>query len=190
MFCLIVVSSIHYEKMSRIRTRERLANVLTLSHTVMLQVFAIQPLAEIILLAPGAAFDTQFPFAGTAAGNFATDLYFDGGVGDFQANYFLTNLQNRGLVNSPIGPDLPHFPFYEDASVIHDAIRTFMASFVGSYYSSDDVVTADSELQSWVVEANGAAEAIDFPSTVLSTDTIVDVLTHVVSFGRPRENKG
>lgn len=56
-----------------------------------------------------------------------------------------------------------------------------MTSFVKSYYSSDSEVAADEEIQAWVAECAGAAEAIDFPSEITSLDSLVDVLTHVVS---------
>lgn len=141
------------------------------------QLFAIQPLANVYLFDDGAAFDALFPITGSAARDFNTDLYFNGS-GAFQANYFETDLQNRGLIHS-VGPELSDFPYYEDASVIHDAIRAFMTDFVASYYTSNSVVLADTELQAWVSEANGAAEAIDFPSKIAATETIIDVLTHI-----------
>lgn len=122
--------------------------------------------------------DQVFGYTGAAAQDYATGLY-NGGSGTFQANYFTTDLEKRGLINSKVGPALKHFPFYEDGSVIHDAIRTFMESFVGSYYVSDSDVKADTELQAWAREANGPAEAHDFPLTISTRETIVDVLTHV-----------
>lgn len=81
------------------------------------------------------------------------------------------------------GPALTHFPFYEDGSVIYDAIRTFMTSFVGSYYASDSDVQADSELQTWAKEANGPAKAHDFPTAISTRETIIDILTHVAHLG-------
>lgn len=141
------------------------------------QLFAIQPLANLFLFNDGAAFDELFPITGSGARNFNSELYFNGS-GAFQANYFETDLQNRGLINS-MGPKLSHFPYYEDASVIYNAIRAFMTCFVESYYTSDSVVLADTELQAWVSEANGAAEAIDFPSKIATTETVINVLTHI-----------
>lgn len=149
---------------------------------VAFQAFAIQPLAASILFEPGGAVDQVFGFTGAAAQEYATGLY-NGGHGAFQANYFKTDLQERGLINSKSGPALTHFPFYEDASVIYDAIRTFMTSFVGSYYASDADVKADVELQAWAKEANGPAKAHDFPSTISTRETIIDILTHVAHLG-------
>lgn len=141
------------------------------------QLFATQPLANSYLFDNGTAFDRVFAVSGSGARDYNSQLYFSGS-GAFQANYFLSDLQNRGLINST-GPELTHFPYYEDATVIHNAIRAFMTSFVESFYASDAVVLADTELQAWVAEANGPAEAIDFPSEIATTETIIDILTHV-----------
>lgn len=145
---------------------------------VMFQAFAIQPLAATILFVDGGAVDEVFGYKGTAARQYSTARY-NGTAGAFQANYFLTDLQNRGLINHGTGPELKHFPFYEDASVIYGATRDFMASFVASYYPSDAAVMADAELQAWAAEANGAAEALDFPTAIPSRAVLVDVLTHM-----------
>lgn len=145
------------------------------------QLFSTQPLANEYLFNDGEAFDTVFPVSGSGARDYNTQLYFNGS-GAFQANYFLPNLQSRGLINST-GPELSHFPYYEDAAVIYNAIRAFMTSFVESFYASDAVVLADRELQAWAAEANGPAEAIDFPSEISTVDTVVDILTHIAHLG-------
>lgn len=67
--------------------------------------------------------------------------------------------------------------------MIYDAIRTFMTSFVGSYYASDSDVQADAELQTWAKEANGPAKAHDFPTAISTRETIIDILTHVAHLG-------
>lgn len=148
----------------------------------MYQVFAIQPIAASILFNPGGTVDQIFGYTGAAAQEFTTNIYnVSGGGGDFQGNYFLSNLQSRGLINSTFGPELAHFPFYEDASTIYTAIKDFMTTFVESYYSSASVLLSDTELQAWAEEANGAAKVIGFPQAISSTDTLIDILTHMVS---------
>lgn len=155
--------------------------VLTEGTIVTYQVFAIQPIAASILFNPGGAVDQIFGYTGAAAQDFTTSLYYNGGAGNFQANYFLTNLESRGLVNSAFGPELPHFPFYEDASVIHNAIQDVMTTFVYSYYSSASVLAADAELQAWAREANKAAGVIGFPQSITSAEILIDILTQMVS---------
>lgn len=167
--------------MAAIRTLSEQHPVQGLLNRLMFQVFSIQPLAQTVLFDPLAAVDLDFAYSGVSASQYTTKLYKTGGAGRFQANYFESNLKSRGLIGASYGPDLKHFPFYEDASVIHDAIEAFMTDFVGSYYSSDSVVAADSELKAWAKEANGQANAIDFPSSIPSKQALVDVLTHLVS---------
>lgn len=141
------------------------------------QLFSIQPLAQTFLFDKGAAFDTLFPITGTGARDFVTELYFNG-TGSFKSGYFETDLRDRGLIYGD-GPDLKHFPYYENASVIHKAIRSFMQAFVKSFYKSNRVVQSDKELQAWAVEANGPAKAIGFPQKFDSVDVVIDVLTHI-----------
>lgn len=163
--------------MAAIRTLSVEHPIYGLLNRLTFQLFATQPLADQYLFNNGTAFDTVFTITGAGARDYNTHLYLCG-AGAFQSNYFLTDLQNRGLVNST-GPALKHVPYHEDAAVIHGAIHSFMTSFVESYYTSDEVIQADNELQAWVAEANGPAEAIDFPSQITTVETIVEVLTHI-----------
>ncbi|KAK3675475.1 hypothetical protein LTR78_004558 [Recurvomyces mirabilis] len=163
-----------------IRTISEEHPVQALLNRLMSEVFAIQPLAQTVLFDPGAAVDLVFSYSGTSAQAYTDKKYKNDGSGRFQANYFKTELQNRGLLNPATGPTLKHFPFYEDASTIHDAISTFMTAFVGSYYSSDSVVAIDGELQAWAKECNGVLAACkDFPAAISSKAALVDILTHI-----------
>lgn len=166
--------------LAAIRTLSDEHPVLALINRLMYEVYAIQPLAETLLFLPGAAVDQVFAYTGSSAQSYTTNLYQNAGSGRFEANYFMTDLERRGLVNSNFGPALTHFPFYEDASTIFNAIHTFMTSFVDSYYSKDSDVTADKEMQSFVTEAQGPAKAIDFPA-ITTKSGLVDVLSHLVS---------
>ncbi|KAK3681194.1 hypothetical protein LTR37_020943 [Vermiconidia calcicola] len=163
--------------MAAIRPLSEQHPVLALLNRLMFEVFAIQPLAQVVLFTPGAVVDQIFPYTGLAAQDYTTNLYKNKGAGRFKSNYFQAELQSRGLIDSNFGPSLKHFPFYEDASVIFSAQKAFMRTFVESYYPSSAAVKADEELQAWVDEAQGPAEAIDFPSISTSSD-LLDVLTH------------
>lgn len=145
---------------------------------IMYQAFAIQPLAATVLFVDGGAVDEVFGYTGAAAQEYTTARY-NGGSGAFQANYFLTDLKKRGLIEPSAGPELSHFPFYEDASAIYGATRAFMASFVAAYYPADSAVAGDTELQAWAAEANGAAGALDFPPAISTREAAVDVLAHM-----------
>lgn len=164
--------------MAAIRSLSEEHPVLALLNRLMYEVFAVQPAAALILFSMGGAVDLLFPYDGTSARDYTTRLYETGGSGRFQGNYFERELERRGLVGSKEFPALKHFPFYEDGSRIHSAIRSFMASFVDSYYSEDSDLGDDNELQNWAGECNGDANCIDFPTSFTSKDTLVDVLTH------------
>lgn len=82
------------------------------------------------------------------------------------------------MIDSAFGPRIKTFPFHRDASVIHNAIRRFVAAVVQSYYPDPSDITGDHELQSWVREAR-PAQIVDFPSSIEDQDTLVGILTHV-----------
>jgi hypothetical protein len=153
--------------------------VLALLNRLTSEVFAYQPFAESLLYANGTASDTILGYTGASAENYTSALYF-GDSGKFQTNYFKTDLRTRGLIDSTCGPALKHFPFYEDASAIWDAIHEFMSEFVASYYLSDLDLLADDEIQAWVGEANEVAKVRDFPRVLSSRVALVGVLTHMV----------
>lgn len=146
----------------------------------MFEVFAIQPLALTLLFTPGTTVDSLFAFTGRAAQDYTTHYYFNESAGAFKSNYFKAKLEDRGMINAKAGPELKHFPFFEDASVIYTSIEKFMTAFVASFYDSDAAIFRDQELQAWALEANGPAEALDFPSEVLTRETLVGILTHFV----------
>lgn len=134
-----------------------------------------------MLVNPGGFVDQLFAFSGFAAAQTTSDLYNSGVSGAFQANYLYNNLQSRGLINSAFGTKIRHFPFFEDASVIHAAIQSFMAAFVDSYYVTPAMFIEDNELQAWIVES-GPAKIIDFPQRI-NRGTLIDILTHVAFLG-------
>lgn len=161
-----------------IRTLSDNHPVLALLSRIMYGAFGIRPAAVANLFDPGAAVDRYFGYTGTSAAQYAAELYTSGFAGSIQSNYFLANLRKRGLIDSPSGPALPHLPFHEDALPLYTATQTFLAAFVGSYYPDPFTITADFELQAWLVEAKGAAQAIEVPEISTPVD-LVHLLTHI-----------
>ncbi|KAI1347667.1 Lipoxygenase [Xylaria sp. FL0043] len=153
--------------------------VLAFLDRLMHEAYAIRPVGEAVLFNDGGFFDDVFAVNNQAVRRFATDFY-PAGAGAFTPNYFETELRRRGLIDSPHGPDLPHFPFYEDGNQIIAAIRRFVQAFVDAWYESDGEVAHDWEIQAWVTEANGPARVIEFPPPPLArVETLVDILTHM-----------
>jgi hypothetical protein len=166
--------------LAAIRTLSDNHPALALLDRILYEVFSFQPLAASLAFATGGGTDRIFSHTGAAAQDYTTDRYAKSGSGRFRANYFRADLRARGLLDCTFGPALKHFPFFEDASVIFDATRAFVTFFVNSYYKADADVVADNEVQAWVSEAQGPAEAIGFPS-ITTRDSLIDVLTHFVS---------
>ncbi|KAF2213238.1 hypothetical protein CERZMDRAFT_111571 [Cercospora zeae-maydis SCOH1-5] len=154
--------------------------VMALLSRLMYGTLGIRASAALTLFAPGAAVDEFFAYTGSSAGQYSNEFYSSGYAGAFQSNYFIKNLQKRGLLNNS-GPALKHFPFYEDALPIYNATRTFTAAFVSSYYPDSAAIFEDNELQAWLAEASGPAQAIDFPTreTLQTPSDLADVLTHI-----------
>ncbi len=145
----------------------------------MYRAYAVRPAGAQILFNPGGAFDQSFAITGADALAWNSQLYLNIS-GHFQANYFDRWFVDRGLINCSYGPELSHFPYYEDAQPIVASMRTFVETYIQSYYPSDDVILQDSELQAWMVESNGPAQVLDFPSAPITTrTTLVDIITQM-----------
>ncbi|KAI9844642.1 MAG: hypothetical protein M1838_002097 [Thelocarpon superellum] len=174
------LAEIIYE--SAIRTLDDRHPILAILKRLNLQAFAMRQGAANNLTNPGGAVDQLFPHPGSVVATYASVFYKDGGAGAVRGNYLDTQVQTRGLVNCTYGPELAHFPFYEDARVISDEIRIFINSFVESYYPTQADITKDQELVNWLKEAapDGPAGIIDFPTTdTLNATTLVDLLSFV-----------
>ncbi|KAK7747564.1 hypothetical protein SLS62_009063 [Diatrype stigma] len=168
--------------LSAIRSLSEEHPFMPILHRLSKWTWAMRPLAIERLVYSGGPVDQLFPWAGSIAQDYTDGLYQSGEASAWQANYFSTNLAARGLINSKFGPALKSFPFHDDASTVLGAIRTFFAGVVDAYYEDDDAVSADVELQAWLVEASGPAAVRDFPAA-LSDDgdkkaQVVDILTH------------
>ncbi|KAH7303981.1 lipoxygenase [Stachybotrys elegans] len=164
--------------LAALRTLSTRHPVLVLMDRLMFQAYAIRPIGERILFNQGGLFDQNFAFSSEYARVFAQDFY-PTVAGPFQRNYFESNLRMRGIIDADYGPELPHIPFYEDGAKIIGVIRDFVTAFVDATYEADDSLLTDWELQAWVAEANGPAEAIDFPETISTKQDLVGILSHL-----------
>ena len=145
----------------------------------MYRAYAIRVVGATSLFNPGGDFDRNFALGSAGFNTWGSQLYHESG-GYFQSNYFDRIFVERGLIHSGFGPDLPHFPFYEDVAPIHAVIREFMRSFVATYYENDDSLANDPEVNAWVLEANGPAQVYDFPSApLMQRESLVDILTQM-----------
>lgn len=150
--------------------------VLALLDCLMIGSYAPRPVGETVLTNDGGAFDTYGSITGSGALQ-AITLYYNFGAGAWESNYFVTNLESRGLINCTWGPALSHHPFYEDVSKIYSSLRNFMTVFVESYYQADIILEFDHELQDWIAEGK-LAQIMKFPSSLKSRKHLIDILTH------------
>ncbi|KAI6352765.1 hypothetical protein MCOR25_009308 [Pyricularia grisea] len=164
--------------LAALRTMSYRHPVLALMERFMFQAYAIRPIGEAVLFNKGGLFEQNFAYPREEVYKFTGDAYPT--AGRWRAGYLDNDVRARGLVGADYGPELAHFPFYEDGSRLVDVIRTFVHSFVDSTYKSDDKIANDIELQAWVAEANGRAGVEDFePGPLDSRKRLVDILTHM-----------
>ena len=103
-------------------------------------------------------------------------------IGKYQSGYFENDLKSRGLIDDEGKHPFKEFPYFKDASRIHDGYKAFFEAFVDSYYASDEDVAEDCEVAAWFVEATEKANVYDFPKATkenpATKEVLVDILTH------------
>lgn len=70
-------------------------------------------------------------------------------LANFNEVAFPRTLEKRGVNNSK---QLPIYPYRDDGQRIWDAIHQWVQEYLGLFYSSDQYVETDSQLQSWASE--------------------------------------
>ncbi|KIG12340.1 Arachidonate 15-lipoxygenase precursor [Enhygromyxa salina] len=94
---------------------------------------------------------------------------------------------------------LPDFPFRDDTLLLWEAIHRFVEKYVGLYYTSEQDLLDDYELQAWVTEMTapdrafvrgmdglvnvGSDEAPEYQ--IQSINYLVDVITHIIYIAGP-----
>ncbi|KAI0377205.1 Lipoxygenase [Hypomontagnella monticulosa] len=153
--------------------------IMIILERLMTQAYSSRIVGEQLCFNPGGHWDQLFYVNNVGCRQFVTENWPTHGA--FQSGYLETDLRTRGLINEDGEFKFKSFPFYQDALKIRNVFRDFFTSFVDSYYTSDDDVKADFEVQNWFAEAMGAAQVNDFPDSSpssLNKKTLVDVLTH------------
>ncbi|KAF4502483.1 arachidonate 5-lipoxygenase [Fusarium agapanthi] len=163
--------------MSATRSFSDMHPVWGLIRRVAVNSFAYRPGASAALVNPGGDIEKNFAWNGGQAIKYSKQEW-KSECAPWQANYLAAKLKRRGLIECNYGPALKSFPYYEDASVILGALRTFINAYVNAYYSSDAAITADKELVAWFHEAAHAASIVDFPDTISTRSELVAVLSH------------
>ncbi|KAF5981976.1 arachidonate 5-lipoxygenase [Fusarium bulbicola] len=158
--------------MSATRSFSDMHPVWGLIRRVAVNSFACRPGASATLVNPGGDIEKNFAWNGGQAIKYSKQEW-KTECAPWQANYLEAKLKRRGLIECNYGPELKSFPYYEDASVILGALRTFINAYVHAYYPSDAAITADKELVAWFHEAAHAASLVDFPDSISTRSELV-----------------
>ncbi|KAG6005148.1 hypothetical protein E4U21_000402 [Claviceps maximensis] len=153
--------------------------VLGMYRRLMLDAFSFRQFLHDRIFPPGGFVDRLFSSNGSIASKYTTDIY-QNKESRFRANYFPDRFERAGLLRSKFGPPIKHFPFAEDASVIHEAWKSFLGTFIRSHYRKESLIRQDTELACWLKEVRRAG-SVDFPGhdEQVSASMLVDILTHV-----------
>ncbi|CAO1635519.1 unnamed protein product [Sympodiomycopsis kandeliae] len=175
--------------------------------------FAIRRIFHEQLINHGGPWDQIWSFSGSEMSELALQMYRHEGAGKIEANYLQNDINGRGLggkgardrkhflgkygslkVFQDQFPRIQNFPFYQDAKMIHDALRECIESYIHLFYSSDDSLSSDGELLNFVNEAIASedqkgAGLQDFPADIVhSREALIDFLTHIAYLGAVKHN--
>jgi arachidonate 15-lipoxygenase len=107
---------------------------------------------------------------------------------DFRANYLPLRLKEQGLDNARA---LPYYPYRDDALLVWNTIKGWVEEFLACFYSSDDEVRLDTELQNWAAEIaseDGGAIKNFIPSGagITTRAELVDMVTMIIFTAGPQ----
>lgn len=95
---------------------------------------------------------------------------------DFLGSLLPLDLQRRGVDDVET---LPDFPYRDDGLLVWNALATWTAAYVDTYYASDTDIVGDTELAAWSAEliATGKMGGFAAPTT---RSQLADILTMVI----------
>ncbi|KAI1136421.1 Lipoxygenase [Hypoxylon sp. FL0543] len=152
--------------------------IMIILERLMKEAYSSRIVGEQLCFNPGGHWDQLFYVNNAGCRLYVTDNWKTHGA--YQSGYLLNDFRARGLIDENDKFKFKYFPFFEDAYRIRNTFHNFFTSFIDSYYASDAVVNADTEVKNWFAEATNAAHVSDFPASnsSLTKSTLVDVLTH------------
>lgn len=94
---------------------------------------------------------------------------------------FAKGMLPQDIVARGVGADsaLGDYPYRDDGLLVWNAIESWAKAYVRTYYSSDDDVTGDTELQAWAaaISDSGKLKGFSAPSTI---QELVDICTMTI----------
>ncbi|MGX7000227.1 lipoxygenase family protein [Caballeronia sp. KNU42] len=95
---------------------------------------------------------------------------------DFYASMLPADLKSRGVDTDST---LLEYPYRDDALLVWNAIRQWVADYVAIYYLSDADVTGDTELAAWTADVKDNGKVKGF-RTINNRAQLIDILTMII----------
>lgn len=159
--------------LARVETLRNLASKHPVS-ALMLRVSSIDSGIELIaardLFNKSTALDVAFGFGAVGCIEFlANQMQFESVENGFEAD-----IKTRGLEHLPIHKHAAYGKLY------FDTLKTTIKAYLDVFYSCDDAVRDDKELQNWAKGCAAVAQLRDFPIKFKSVRALTTVLTHLL----------
>jgi arachidonate 15-lipoxygenase len=100
---------------------------------------------------------------------------------NYTANFVPNEIKSRGVDDPAL---LPNYPYRDDATLIWNTIHDWAANYVHLYYTTDDDVLGDYELQNWVLEVSsqhgGRIQGVGEDGRISTIEYLIDCVTAVI----------
>jgi arachidonate 15-lipoxygenase len=100
---------------------------------------------------------------------------------NYTENFVPNDLKKRGVDDPNL---LPNYPYRDDAMLIWNTIRNWAGNYVRIYYTTDEDVIGDYELQNWVLEVSsqhgGRIQGVGVNNRIETVDYLIDCMTSVI----------
>lgn len=139
---------------------------------------AINTRAREFMITPGGPVDEVMPLKVECIMDALQKSY---GRWRFDQSSHAAMIRNRNITNKP--SDLPGYYYRDDGALIWDAISSYVEEIVRSFYSNNDDVRFDQEIQNWlkeIVEVGFRGEEKGFPKKADSIPELVQILTTII----------
>lgn len=142
--------------------------------------FMLNFLAERSLIAPGSDVATSF---GGPIKQIVAVAGHARATWNFTHHALKNDLRGRRVADAK---ELPHYPYRDDALLVWGAIEEYVDEYLDLYYSNDESVRTDSELQAWaqIISAKAddthkGAGVLGFPALTMK-EQLTFALTHII----------
>ena len=106
----------------------------------------------------------------------------------FEHMDFPNDLAKRGVDNAAL---LPYYPFRDDGMLIWNLLGQYVREYINLYYTSDNDVVADYELQNWAQQLGGALDegagsVRGFPNQIGTREQLAEIIQRIIWTAGPQ----